>query len=139
RACFLLRIPTLVSVVCLSPVPFYLFFFFFFQAEDGIRDLYVTGVQTCALPILRLRRERPADRPAAAGRLFLGSEAPRHRASLPAGDRLAPPRAEGNAVVSWEIVVGLESHTQLLTKSKMFSGGSNAFGAAPNTQVSGLD
>src|SRR6267378_4689693 len=29
-----------------------LLFFFFFQAEDGIRDLYVTGVQTCALPIL---------------------------------------------------------------------------------------
>src|SRR2546427_5119945 len=28
-------------------------FFFFFQAEDGIRDLTVTGVQTCALPILR--------------------------------------------------------------------------------------
>src|SRR5206468_7349865 len=27
------------------------FFFFFFQAEDGIRDLIVTGVQTCALPI----------------------------------------------------------------------------------------
>src|SRR5690349_22454686 len=26
--------------------------YFFFQAEDGIRDLYVTGVQTCALPIL---------------------------------------------------------------------------------------
>src|SRR6266496_2713562 len=30
-------------------------FFFFFQAEDGIRDLYVTGVQTCALPISRGR------------------------------------------------------------------------------------
>src|SRR2546422_3037554 len=29
------------------------FFFFFFQAEDGIRDVAVTGVQTCALPILR--------------------------------------------------------------------------------------
>src|SRR5690348_17580755 len=28
-----------------------LFFFFFFQAEDGIRDGRVTGVQTCALPI----------------------------------------------------------------------------------------
>src|SRR2546429_6920623 len=27
-------------------------FFFFFQAEDGIRDVAVTGVQTCALPIL---------------------------------------------------------------------------------------
>src|SRR5207249_7651153 len=28
-----------------------IFFFFFFQAEDGIRDRNVTGVQTCALPI----------------------------------------------------------------------------------------
>src|SRR5690349_24151879 len=27
------------------------FYFFFFQAADGIRDLYVTGVQTCSLPI----------------------------------------------------------------------------------------
>src|SRR5690349_23001303 len=38
-------------------------FFFFFQAEDGIRDLYVTGVQTCALPIScggpRSARSRP--------------------------------------------------------------------------------
>src|SRR3989449_8827097 len=31
----------------------FVFFFFFFQAEDGIRDVAVTGVQTCALPILR--------------------------------------------------------------------------------------
>src|SRR5438105_9305322 len=31
---------------------FVFFFFFFFQAEDGIRDPLVTGVQTCALPIL---------------------------------------------------------------------------------------
>src|SRR5256886_15559211 len=31
------------------------FIFFFFQAEDGIRDLTVTGVQTCALPILQSR------------------------------------------------------------------------------------
>src|SRR5476649_1323290 len=30
-------------------------FFFFFQAEDGIRDHCVTGVQTCALPILNVR------------------------------------------------------------------------------------
>src|SRR5256884_2891146 len=30
---------------------FFMFFFFFFQAEDGIRDVAVTGVQTCALPI----------------------------------------------------------------------------------------
>src|SRR5688572_25284375 len=33
------------------PLLFFIFFFFFFQAEDGIRDLTVTGVQTCALPI----------------------------------------------------------------------------------------
>src|SRR5437868_10644767 len=32
----------------------FIFFFFFFQAEDGIRDRNVTGVQTCALPILPL-------------------------------------------------------------------------------------
>src|SRR5690606_40845143 len=30
---------------------------FFFQAEDGIRDFHVTGVQTCALPILSARTE----------------------------------------------------------------------------------
>src|SRR2546427_4968580 len=34
------------------------FFFFFFQAEDGIRDLTVTGVQTCALPISTVQRGR---------------------------------------------------------------------------------
>src|SRR2546430_14476116 len=34
--------------------------FFFFQAEDGIRDLTVTGVQTCALPISRRTHEDPA-------------------------------------------------------------------------------
>src|SRR6266508_4888537 len=35
-------------------------FFFFFQAEDGIRDGHVTGVQTCALPISwRCRRSTP--------------------------------------------------------------------------------
>src|ERR1035437_4582816 len=33
--------------------------FFFFQAEDGIRDIGVTGVQTCALPICQAERSRP--------------------------------------------------------------------------------
>src|SRR5947208_14869899 len=40
------------SFCLLSYYVFFLFFFFFFQAEDGIRDDLVTGVQTCALPIL---------------------------------------------------------------------------------------
>src|SRR5260370_29894787 len=34
------------------------FVFFFFQAEDGIRDSSVTGVQTCALPILIVSRSK---------------------------------------------------------------------------------
>src|SRR2546430_6787962 len=38
----------------------YLLFFFFFQAEDGIRDLTVTGVQTCALPISARRYRFPS-------------------------------------------------------------------------------
>src|SRR5215211_7986181 len=36
-----------------SELDLYTAYFFFFQAEDGIRDHCVTGVQTCALPILR--------------------------------------------------------------------------------------
>src|SRR5687768_17893169 len=39
------------GVLCLCRLFFFLLFFFFFQAEDGIRDVAVTGVQTCALPI----------------------------------------------------------------------------------------
>src|SRR2546422_2818858 len=36
--------------------------FFFFQAEDGIRDVAVTGVQTCALPILEMARDLSRNR-----------------------------------------------------------------------------
>src|SRR2546426_1263238 len=36
-------------------------YFFFFQAEDGIRDYKVTGVQTCALPISGSRSPRACD------------------------------------------------------------------------------
>jgi aspartyl-tRNA(Asn)/glutamyl-tRNA(Gln) amidotransferase subunit B len=39
----------------------------------------------------------------------------------------------------WEIVVGIETHAQLLTRSKMFSRASTEFGAAPNTQASAVD
>src|SRR5690606_40481353 len=40
----------------------YLFVFFFFQAEDGIRDFHVTGVQTCALPIYSIPVAKRFDR-----------------------------------------------------------------------------
>src|SRR5947209_8971538 len=42
---------SVVFIVCLCHSMYFFFFFFFFQAEDGIRDIGVTGVQTCALPI----------------------------------------------------------------------------------------
>lgn len=41
--------------------------------------------------------------------------------------------------MQWEVVIGLETHTQLSTASKIFSGASTAFGAAPNTQASPVD
>src|SRR5256885_11351069 len=55
-------------------------YFFFFQAEDGIRDYKVTGVQTCALPICE-----PA--PGRAGRPGRG---PRHLRALPATEPRLP-------------------------------------------------
>ena len=41
--------------------------------------------------------------------------------------------------MSWEVVIGLEIHAQLATKSKIFSGASTAYGAEPNTQTSVVD
>jgi aspartyl-tRNA(Asn)/glutamyl-tRNA(Gln) amidotransferase subunit B len=41
--------------------------------------------------------------------------------------------------MDWEVVIGLETHAQLSTQSKMFSGASTAFGAEPNTQACAVD
>jgi len=41
--------------------------------------------------------------------------------------------------MAWEVVVGIETHAQLRTRSKIFSAASTAFGAAPNTQASAVD
>jgi aspartyl-tRNA(Asn)/glutamyl-tRNA(Gln) amidotransferase subunit B len=41
--------------------------------------------------------------------------------------------------MEWEVVIGLEIHAQLATKSKIFSGASTAYGAAPNTQACAVD
>jgi aspartyl-tRNA(Asn)/glutamyl-tRNA(Gln) amidotransferase subunit B len=41
--------------------------------------------------------------------------------------------------MTWEVVIGLETHAQLSTASKIFSGASTAFGAAPNAQASAVD
>ena len=44
-----------------------------------------------------------------------------------------------NPTTKWEVVIGLETHAQLQTKTKIFSGSSIAFGAAPNAQASAID
>src|SRR5690606_40797183 len=59
-------------------------FFFFFQAEDGIRDFHVTGVQTCALPI---SGRSSSMRSAATSRPLASSTAPNRSAR----SALAPP------------------------------------------------
>ena len=41
--------------------------------------------------------------------------------------------------MNWEVVIGLEIHAQLATKSKIFSGASTAYGAEPNTQACLVD
>ncbi|VAW98359.1 Aspartyl-tRNA(Asn) amidotransferase subunit B @ Glutamyl-tRNA(Gln) amidotransferase subunit B [hydrothermal vent metagenome] len=41
--------------------------------------------------------------------------------------------------MAWEVVIGLEIHAQLATKSKIFSGASTAYGAEPNTQACAVD
>src|SRR3989441_5477860 len=85
------------------------FAFFFFQAEDGIRDKLVTGVQTCALPIsgapARLRRICPVPESQHGGGLlrpWIGlsgtGQIRRSRAGAPAGtDNVSPIRKIGRA------------------------------------------
>jgi aspartyl-tRNA(Asn)/glutamyl-tRNA(Gln) amidotransferase subunit B len=56
----------------------------------------------------------------------------------------APDSAPAPALVhragrDWEVVIGLETHVQLATQSKMFSGAATAFGAEPNTQACAVD
>src|SRR5258707_8688798 len=83
--------------------------FFFFQAEDGIRDIGVTGVQTCALPISRdakissktvpLRRESRAcapyiESPSPPALFRLGEKVPK----ADEGAVLAAPRSEERRV-----------------------------------------
>src|SRR6266542_6631086 len=67
--------------------------FFFFQAEDGIRDATVTGVQTCALPILLRRSVKGMEvveqrRAAREARLILGMRGGDPRDELPDAGRL---------------------------------------------------
>src|SRR5207244_9809193 len=69
--------------------------FFFFQAEDGIRDDLVTGVQTCALPI---SLDRGLVQPRASA--LLGRRPPSHRARS-GGRKRSAAAAEGPSCGTW--------------------------------------
>src|SRR5256886_6204514 len=55
--------------------------YFFFQAEDGIRDLTVTGVQTCALPIYEVSRKNRLISPTTVGIANVGNSTPRSQSN----------------------------------------------------------
>src|SRR2546426_8362194 len=105
-------------------------FFFFFQAEDGIRDYKVTGVQTCALPISLhdgVRRSRT-------GRHAAGGDArgePRHRAHGAAG-RARLPRgiARVRPPVPWTPSIGVSAVRAPAWPARSSSGGSLPRGSA---------
>src|SRR5690625_7194330 len=91
--------------VCELPV-----LFFFFQAEDGIRDGHVTGVQTCALPI---SAEPGAEVRAALAdlRTLVTDDA----------ERTWLERAVGSDAAAWEAEVGQEhDHTGLRAEANIF-------------------
>src|SRR5215204_7223028 len=86
-------------------------FFFFFQAEDGIRDHCVTGVQTCALPIYRVIKALLDSRRYAIGARAEGEPAKKARLAKAvktaknarAGASPLPPLAPGGELEAWEI------------------------------------
>src|SRR5438552_16912872 len=90
--------------------------FFFFQAEDGIRDDLVTGVQTCALPICRRRSTRCASsssRAAADARVSRHEQLlkvlPRRRArsrAVSIGPTAGVPRDARLADPAWRVIDG---------------------------------
>src|SRR5690606_39654659 len=80
---------------------------FFFQAEDGIRDFHVTGVQTCALPIYAGRgrearppspRSRDGPLPFPGGRSWRGFLARQGLENVPDSGLLHAPRSEERRV-----------------------------------------
>src|SRR2546430_5630745 len=82
-----------------------IFFFFFFQAEDGIRVLTVTGVQTCALPILHHRRDRAGHRRDDVNRLpaDFSRALDRHRGEFRRGDRKSTRLNSSHSQISYAV------------------------------------
>src|SRR5690606_39424351 len=72
---------------------------FFFQAEDGIRDFHVTGVQTCALPIYDQVAARAANR-------FFADQGVRGSVDGVRGDRVAGDQVAGGSELQVDTRVG---------------------------------
>jgi hypothetical protein len=94
----------------------------------------------------RLRRPRHARGPAADRQLLRRRHAAARGACAAAGDRFPPSNTQGllsmaapKLIRGYEVVIGLETHAQLSTRSKIFSGASTQFGAEPNTQACAVD
>src|SRR6266581_9031810 len=75
---------------------------FFFQAEDGIRDGRVTGVQTCALPISLDHRRQRID-----GGQAVGDDLPRHRGKIEFGE---PAAAGPGPVAAGPVIAEISRH-----------------------------
>src|SRR6266496_5818383 len=91
----------------------YRVFFFFFQAEDGIRDLYVTGVQTCALPISAAGRRSPMPRRRRSRSAGNARRLPR-AAARPAGWRATPPARRRPATDARALLLASDSRHSTL-------------------------
>src|SRR2546430_7865640 len=107
-------------------------FFFFFQAEDGIRDLTVTGVQTCALPIFvslpgRRRRASQVTADAPTVREMLAEDAMRGARIIAAADGLDRPVRRLNVMTVPNIVRWTKQDEFLLTTGYPLPRRSEAF------------
>src|SRR5437667_12875085 len=89
---------------------------FFFQAEDGIRDRDVTGVQTCALPIYRLQQPAPPESEPTEDEVRLSPRtAPRHPGRAQLRPRRVAPPPGGRRVDPARPVQGPEGRARHLT------------------------
>src|SRR5205823_10890050 len=92
-------------------------FFFFFQAEDGIRDKLVTGVQTCALPISRVEAAVREKKPVSAETDGRSADGTIHLSAVDAqGNMVALTLTHGNSFGAMVTVDGLRSEERRVGK-----------------------
>src|SRR5258708_31947287 len=103
--------------------------FFFFQAEDGIRDDLVTGVQTCALPICGTRVRGPTTRTSAAPSVvsaWMSERATRECSTSPTIDRKSTRLNSSHQIISYAVFC--------LKKKKILAPPQSARGVPPTCE-----